>query len=155
MIYLRHSTCLDQTSCIITYAHELQHVVQEHRCPKLLRANAVLRANLWKFKGTPSEIDLPSEVEANIISKRVAETVCSVEVVRKFAREQFRLMNATNLAEQAISWKFFLDTPSSSSRRNVTRVIAERLSLRCALNTLGIIRATVSRQAQIGVAAVV
>src|ERR1700680_2588722 len=36
VIYIRHSTCLDPTSCVITYAHEIQHIVQKDRFPKLL-----------------------------------------------------------------------------------------------------------------------
>ncbi len=120
VIYMRNSTCADPTSCVITYAHELQHIAQRHRFPKLLRANSTLYANLRRFEPTATEIDIPSEVDANIVSKRVAETVCGVEFVRSFAHEQVRLMTAP---EQAIRWKFFLDTPSSTTYDFVGRTL--------------------------------
>jgi hypothetical protein len=104
LIYVRHSTCLDPTGCVVTYAHELQHIVQEGRFPKLMKANSVLRADLWRFKQTPpTEIDLPVEVEANIISKRVAEAVCGPGAVREFAEKQVRIMKAADAAEQVVS----------------------------------------------------
>ena len=99
----------------ITYAHELQHIVQEDRFPKLMKVNSVLRANLWRVKQAPTEIDLPAEVEANIVSKRVVEAVCSPEAVKRFAEEQVKRMKDENAVEQLVRWEFFLSTPSSLS----------------------------------------
>jgi hypothetical protein len=115
MIYIRQSTGPDPTSCVITYAHERQHIEQFGRYPKVLKANNVLRENLKTFKPTASEIDLPTEVEANIVSKRIAESVCGTEVVRNFAEEQVRHMDQTSATEQKARWEFFLKVPSSST----------------------------------------
>jgi len=41
LIYIRHSTCADTTGLAITYAHELQHVIQRERMPRLLAVNQV------------------------------------------------------------------------------------------------------------------
>ena len=112
LIYIRHSTCLDSTGCVITYAHELQHIVQEARFPKLMIVNSV-SDNLWRFKQALTESDLPAEVEANIVSKRVAEAVSGAEAVQKFAEEQVKRMKDENAAEQLVRWQFFLSTPSS------------------------------------------
>jgi hypothetical protein len=116
-IYLRHSTCLDPTACVVTYAHELQHIVQHDCFPKLAEVNWVLYSNLAIFEPGVTEIDIPAEVDANIASKRVAEKVCGVDCVRKFAEDQVRLMRTEGVASDAVAqqirWEYFLNTPSS------------------------------------------
>ncbi len=92
LLFIRHSTCLDPAGCTITYAHEIEHMVQEQRFPKLLTINSILRRDLWQFKQNPNELDLPVEADANIVSKRVAEIVCGADAVRKFGEEQLREM---------------------------------------------------------------
>ncbi len=72
LIYIRHSACLDSTGCVVTYAHELQHSVQESRFPKLMPVNGELRRRLKDFVPSPTEINIPIEVDANIISKGAA-----------------------------------------------------------------------------------
>lgn len=126
LIYMRRTTCLDPTSCVVTYAHELQHVIQYRRYPKLLAVNRVLRHCLVPVPA--SEMDLPTEREANIVSKRIAERVCGTEIVRRFAEEQVRLMEVdraaarkfglddqTHAIQQKVKWEFFLSTPSSTA----------------------------------------
>lgn len=115
MIYIRHTTCVDLTSCLVTYAHERQHVEQHGRYPRVLMANNVLRQNLKLFKPTASEIDLPTEVDANIVSKRVAESVYGSEVVRLFAEKKVKLMDKASATEQKARWEFFLEVPSSTA----------------------------------------
>jgi hypothetical protein len=114
-VYIRDSTCLDPTGCVVTYAHELQHIVQHECLPGLMGPNSVLRANFKKYKETATEIDIPIEVDANIMSKRVAEKVCGVEPVRRFAEEQVRFMKNEGAVEQVLRWEFFRDTSSSNS----------------------------------------
>jgi hypothetical protein len=113
LIYIRHSACLDPTGFVITYAHELQHSEQESHFPKLIPVNRVLRRRLRGFVPAATEIDIPIEVDANIVSKRVAEIVCGREAVRNFALEQIRYMNEVDAHAQVVRWKFFLNTPSS------------------------------------------
>jgi len=115
LIFVRHSTCADIVGCAITYAHELQHFVQHGSTPRLLRANNALYQNWRKFEETVTAIDVPSEREANIVSKRVAEAVCGTDAVRSFAEKQVRLMQELGNPEQQLQkWIFFRDVPSST-----------------------------------------
>jgi hypothetical protein len=108
LIYFRDSTCLDPTGCVITYAHELQHLVQQDHHPRLMQVNRMLRRILKR------EIDIPAEVEANIASKRIAEVVCGLEAVRKFAEKEIRRMEEMGAGEKKVRWEFFLNIPSST-----------------------------------------
>src|SRR5271155_4716300 len=88
LIYIRHSTCLDlNTGFVTTYAHELQHFIQHGTMPRLHSVNDVLYHNLRRLEPSSIVTDVPSEREANIVSKRVAEKICGVEDVRRFAEE--------------------------------------------------------------------
>jgi hypothetical protein len=115
LVYIRASTCLNPTGCVVTYAHELEHIVQHCRFPKLMKATSVLRADLTTYEPTATEIDIPAEVDANIMSKRVAEAVCGVESVRRFAEEQVRFLKTGGTVAQLVRWKYFLNTPSAIS----------------------------------------
>jgi hypothetical protein len=115
LLYIRASTCLDPTGCVVTYAHELQHLVQHSRFPRLMKATSVLRGNIRVYKTEATEIDIPAEVDANIVSKQIAETVCGVEPVRRFAEEQLRFMRNAGETAQEVRWEYFLNTPSSTS----------------------------------------
>jgi hypothetical protein len=114
MIYVRYSTCFDVTGCVTTYAHELQHFVQYRQMPKLLVVNQVLRKHLKQLEPTAIATDVPSEREANIVSKRVAEKVCGVDAVRKFAEEQIRAMREVGAIEEADRWIFFQNVGPST-----------------------------------------
>jgi hypothetical protein len=114
LIYIRDSTCADATGVVETYAHELQHFVQHGTLPRLSFVNSVLYHNLKRLVPTAIATDVPSEREANIVSKRVAEIVCGVEAVTAFADEQVRLMDAAGEQEQKARWIFFRNVPSST-----------------------------------------
>jgi hypothetical protein len=114
LVYIRDTTCLDPTGCIVTYAHELQHIAQHGRFPRLMEPNSILRTYLKQFKESASEMDIPIEVDANIVSKRIAEKICGVEPVRRFAEEQVRIMKKEGAVEQVVRWEFFRDTSSSN-----------------------------------------
>ena len=114
MIYIRHTTCADRTGLVETYAHELQHFVQHGRTPLLLAVNQILCRELRNVEPTATVTDIPSEREAIIVSKQVAEDVCGVEAVREFAEKQVCLMDELGNAEQRARWVFFRDVPSSN-----------------------------------------
>lgn len=118
MIYIRHSTCGDRTGLVETYAHELQHFVQQGRTPRLLAVNQILCKDLRKVEPTAAVTDIPSEREAIIVSKQVAEDVCGAEAVREFAERQVHLMDQLGNAEQKARWVFFRDVPSSNFLRD-------------------------------------
>lgn len=52
--------------------------------------------------------------DANIVSKRVAETICGTDAVRVFAEEQVSLMHGAGEHDQEARWIFFRDVPSST-----------------------------------------
>ncbi len=110
-----NSTCDDPTGLVECYAHELQHFVQHGRTPRLSAANSVLTDNLKRLEPTSTVIDIPTEKEANIVSKRVTETVCGVEEVKRFAEERVRFMDECGEHEERDRWIFFRDTPASTS----------------------------------------
>jgi hypothetical protein len=115
LIYVRDTTCRDvEVGFVTTYAHELQHFVQHGYTPKLSAVNSVLYQNLKRFKPDAIAIDIPHEREANIVSKRVAETVCGVAAVREYAEQQILYMEQVGDAEQKARWIFFRDIPSST-----------------------------------------
>jgi hypothetical protein len=114
LIYIRDITCADPTGCVVTYAHELQHIVQ-YVHPKLTKVNQTLYGVLKTFEPAATEIDLPSEADANIVSKRVAEEVCGIDAVRRFGEERVCFMLKTGDRDQIIRWNFFVNTPSSTA----------------------------------------
>jgi len=115
LIYIRHSTCLDPTGCVITYAHELRYVVQHDQFPRLMKATSALRGKLKEFLNAATELAIPAERDANIVSKQVAEDVCGVQAVRKFAEQQVVWMKAGGGLAHRQRWEFFRDVPSSTT----------------------------------------
>lgn len=132
LIYIRHSTCEDLVGLVTTYAHEFQHFVQHASKPRLLGINGVLYQNLKRFRPNATEVDIPSEREANIVSKRVAEAIFGPEPVRVFAEEQIRLMERAGEYDQVVRWKFFRDVPSTTSfdLLEATRPLVEQYKTR-------------------------
>jgi hypothetical protein len=119
LIYIRASTCTDTTGFVTTYAHELQHFVQEGTLPRLSLVNEVLYQNLKSLEPKAITTDIPNERDANIVSKRVAESVCGVEAVSKFAEERIAVMEKAGEQDRAARderdrWIFFRDVPSST-----------------------------------------
>jgi hypothetical protein len=80
--------------------------------------------HIKKLKPDAIATDVPSEREANIVSKFVTESVCGVEAVRAFAEEQIRLMETDGLQEEKDRWIFFRDVPSSSRSCFVEETLA-------------------------------
>jgi hypothetical protein len=89
LIYMRHSTCLDDTAFVTTLAHELQHFVQFGFSRKVWAANLIL---YWKVRDFGNHeltvVGIPYEREANLVSKGIAEAVCGAGTMRTFAEEQ-------------------------------------------------------------------
>jgi len=115
LIYIRDNTCTDVTGCVTNYAHELQHFVQHGQTPKLWAVNGALYQNLANLEPTALATDIPSERDAEIKSKRVAEIVFGVDAVRAFAEKQIRLMEDAGAHNQRGKWVFFRDVSSSTN----------------------------------------
>lgn len=114
LIYIRRSTCDDSTGLVECYAHELQHFVQYRRTPRLWAVSTVLYQKVKGLESASTVIDIPTEREANIVSKRVCERICGVESVKRFAEERVHFMDECGQHEERDRWIFFRDTPSST-----------------------------------------
>jgi hypothetical protein len=62
-----------------------RHFIQHGCTPRLLHVNRVLFYEPKNFEPTATVIDIPSEKDANIVSKRIAELVCGVDTVPAFS----------------------------------------------------------------------
>jgi len=77
------------------------------------KVNEILRKS-----GKLQEIDIPSEQDANIISKRIAELICGAMNVREFAEKQISVMEQAYKTGEAgacahkVRWEFFRDISS-------------------------------------------
>jgi len=114
LIYVRSGTCDDSTGLVECYAHELQHFVQYRTTPRLWIVNSVLYQKLKGLEPASTVIDIPTEREANIVSKRVCERICGVEAVKAFANERILRMEQAGAHEEKERWIVFRDTPSST-----------------------------------------
>jgi len=122
LVYIRSSTCDDGVGFVLTLAHELQHVTQRYKARKILSANSLLYHNLARTidpQTTLTAIDIPSEQDANVVSKRIAEKIFGPELVQKYAEAQIKLFEDMSRYEDSdarselIRWQFFLRYDSS------------------------------------------
>jgi hypothetical protein len=107
-IYLNGRTTSSIPGTVITLAHELQHFVQFGFFRKVWRANTFIY-NLLR-DGPPTEIkawDLPLEMDAMAVSKRVSELVLGEAVIKTYADAQIALGNDPG------KWKFFATLSAS------------------------------------------
>jgi hypothetical protein len=90
LVYVTQQTSLDPTAFTLTFAHELQHFMQFGHARKVWVVNSILYEHIRSFDPfTPrTQVDIPHEREANIISKHIAEKVLGIETIKKFAQEQ-------------------------------------------------------------------
>jgi hypothetical protein len=103
LIYLCGRVCATDIGTAITLAHELQHFSQYSKGRALWDANSVLRE-----KSLFKPCDLPSEREAMIASKRVAEVLFDQDAVARFA--EARVVDG----DDPQKWEFFLNLSSSA-----------------------------------------
>jgi hypothetical protein len=86
VIYLHGSTCSDRVGMTMTFAHELQHVIQRIQVPELLSANGLFRhlpETLLQSIGLQWS-DIPTEREARAVAKRIAGALHGDEAVKQF-----------------------------------------------------------------------
>ena len=115
VIYIRASTCSENTGLVLTYAHELQHFVQYGTLPRLHHVNGILYWNLKSVEPTAIATDVPNERDANIVSKRVAEIVCGSDAVQEFANTQInKMMQLAGEYRERDRWIFFRDVSSTA-----------------------------------------
>jgi len=115
LIYIRESTCREGgLGFALTYAHELQHFVQQGDTPTHSAVNSALYQNLKQFEPDTIATSIPHEREANIVSKRIAEMLFGTDAVAEYAQNQIQFMEQVGDAEQKARWVFFRDVPSST-----------------------------------------
>jgi hypothetical protein len=108
LIYLHGTTCMKRTSLIMTFAHELQHFLQHEENRTLWAASAVLshlEKDFYESSGLKM-FQIPTETEARIVAKRVAETICGTEDVDDYIESRIS-ENAT--PEDVEDWRFVRD----------------------------------------------
>jgi len=88
---------------VITFAHELQHFVQYGWTRKIANANTILYHNLLSFEPAldAKPWDIPSEREAMIVSKRIAQAILGADRVQEFTEAQIRARR------DPAKWEFF------------------------------------------------
>jgi hypothetical protein len=113
---------------VLTLAHELQHVVQHSDARDIWAVNSLVneldRAVIQKLNITWA--DIPIEIEARLVSKRVAESL--------FGRDRVQAHIDKKIAERttdadAADWRFIrsLDTVKSVELGNATQSLYARL----------------------------
>jgi hypothetical protein len=126
-IYLHGSTCSKKVGLTMTFAHELQHFVQQHSMPRMWAANRLLSmlpsdaalGLLWSS-------DIPYEREARVVSKSVAENLLGAEAVAEYIREKI----AERVTEGDVAdWECIqgLDTSAPYDLDRETRLLFSRL----------------------------
>jgi hypothetical protein len=101
VIYMRKRTCDALTGMVITFAHELQHFMQyghhyqswkSQHCIQQVAAPKLLHPRPWNF---------PGEYEAQLVSKRIAESVLGSEEVTRYTNA--RIADGGDIEK----WHFF------------------------------------------------
>lgn len=97
----------------MTLSHELQHFVQYGNNTDLWAASTVL-LNLERdfYRRAPLKVfDIPIELEARVVSKRIATTLCGTEAVNKYIEQ--RITQAVT-PDDVEDWKFVRDLKTQS-----------------------------------------
>ncbi|HEY1755199.1 MAG TPA: hypothetical protein VGG72_07355 [Bryobacteraceae bacterium] len=127
-IYLHGSTCSRAGSLTMTFAHELQHFVQQQTTPRMWAASTLVTS-------LPNDVinalglrwfDVPHKREARIVSKRVAEKLLGPEVVAEYIKEKIAERVTEN---DVVDWECIqgLVTSAPYDLARETRLLFSRL----------------------------
>lgn len=128
LVYLYGSTCVDEVALTMTLAHELQHAIQHGKVRTLWAANSLIHdldkkiIDALKLRWA----DIPTELEARIVSKRAAECLLGEQPVRQYIDRKI----AERISEDDIAdWQFVrtLTPLSSVDLVGGTQLLFERL----------------------------
>lgn len=118
LIYIPESRYVEQyVPFVIVFAHELQHFVQHGFSPKISEANGLLLWNLARFDPDTKlkPWGLPNNLEAMIVAKRVADSVCGKKSVKDFVQVQIQDAKNTHNDSKAQLWQWVSTFKSSDS----------------------------------------
>jgi Zn-dependent peptidase ImmA (M78 family) len=117
VIYLYGTTCADSVGRVMTLAHELQHFVQYGFHRELHKRN-------FEFCGRLPAYEIPTEKEARITAKRIAEKLCGMEQVAHYIARKISDADSRGALEadeikqwedEAKDWRFIQKLDSSIS----------------------------------------
>jgi hypothetical protein len=128
LIYLYGSTCGDEVGLTMTLAHELQHAIQHSEVRQLWAVNSLIR-NLKKKVIDALKLtwaNIPTEVEARIVSKRVAECFFGEQRIRQYID---RKIEEPITEDDVVDWQFVRTLMPSRSvdLAGDTQLLFERL----------------------------
>lgn len=83
VVYLYGTTCADPVGRVMTFAHELQHFVQ-------YGFNRTLWAESKLFWGLLPAYEIPTEREARVVAKCIAEKLCDPEGVKRYIARKIK-----------------------------------------------------------------
>lgn len=118
VIYLHGTTCADEIGLTMTFAHELQHFIQHSTALRPWAVNTLASVTLRNLRKSEFDAlglracDIPSEREARIVAKEVAENLNGADFVRQYIQTKI----AERLTEQdATDWECILGLVPSMS----------------------------------------
>jgi hypothetical protein len=126
LIHVHGSTCEPRESLILTLAHELQHFTQFSQTPNFYEADFLLN---WLLKGP---INLPSEHDALLQSKRIAGSISGEGCIDEYARLQVDLLEG----RECERWCYFLSLRLTDSITFSERTRSECQRYRTELNAM-------------------
>jgi hypothetical protein len=101
LIYLYGSTCNNLTALVMTFAHELQHSYQFKCTPHLWCDNERL-----KNHRTLKLYEIPAERDARVVAKRVAEELCTVDVVSEYINQKILEAQQNDAIDELRDWRW-------------------------------------------------
>ncbi len=101
LIYLYGSTCINPTALVMTFAHEIQHSYQFKCTPHLWCDNERLKSRriLKLYK-------IPAERDARVVAKRVAEELCTVDVVSEYISQKIFEAKQNSAIDELRDWRW-------------------------------------------------
>jgi hypothetical protein len=101
LIYLYGSTCINPTALVMTFAHELRHSYQFKCTPHLWCDNERLKGFriLKPYK-------IPTERDARVVAKRVAEEVCGADAVSEYIRQKIFDAQQKKVTDELRDWRW-------------------------------------------------
>jgi hypothetical protein len=114
VVYLHGSTSSVDAALVMTLAHELQHFCQYGGERASWAANLLLQNLPRKSPSTGLRVfDIPSEREARVVAKRVAENICGQEAVAEYIEGRVQGATAANDGADLSDWEFVRQLDSS------------------------------------------
>jgi len=116
-VYLHGTTCSSEVGLTMTFAHELRHFIQRSKMRHVWAAKNLILSLIHSLDPTVIRAlaltwcDIPTEREARIISKRIAQDLLGEEAVGEYINE--RIANPVT-ADDGADWVCVRDLSTSA-----------------------------------------